>query len=142
MNTALLEDQLRLLRLNPIFENVEASLRAGSEIGKSVLLVRIKEANPFVNSFTVDNLSPPPVGSQRAGVTLGWQNLTGLGDDILGSFYISDGDSQVYDFSYRVPVNAMNGTVQYWPWGWVALARDSRFKSAFRLCPSFNFYRR
>jgi len=56
LNTALLEDQLRLLRLNPIFENVEASLRAGSEIGKSVLLVRIKEASPFVNNFSVDNL--------------------------------------------------------------------------------------
>ncbi|MBD2546834.1 ShlB/FhaC/HecB family hemolysin secretion/activation protein [Planktothricoides sp. FACHB-1370] len=112
LNTALLEDKLRLLRLNPIFENVEASLRAGSEIGKSVLLVRIKEASPFVNNFSVDNLSPPSVGSQRAGITLGWRNVTGWGDDILGSFYISDGDSQVYDFSYRVPVNAMNGTVQ------------------------------
>lgn len=112
LNTAMLEDQLRLLRLNPMVENVEASLRAGSDIGKSILLVRIKEASPLVYNFTVDNLSPPSVGSQRAGVTLGWRNVTGWGDDILGSFYISDGDSQVYDFSYRLPVNAMNGTVQ------------------------------
>lgn len=112
LNTANLEDQLRLLRLNPLFENIEASLRAGSEIGKSVLLVRIEEANPFVNNFTVDNLSPPSVGSERVGATLGWRNVTGNGDDILGSVYVSDGDSQVYDFSYRLPVNAMNGTLQ------------------------------
>lgn len=112
LNTAMLENQLRLLQLNPMLENVEASLRAGSGIGKSILLVRVKEASPLVHNFTVDNLSPPSVGSQRAGVTLGWRNVTGWGDDILGSFYISDGDSQVYDFSYRLPVNAMNGTVQ------------------------------
>lgn len=112
LNTATLEDRLRLLRLNPLFENVEASLRAGSEIGKSILLVRIKEADPFVNNFRIDNLSPPSVGSQRAGATLGWRNVTGNGDEILGSVYVSDGDSQVYDFSYRLPVNAMNGTLQ------------------------------
>jgi hemolysin activation/secretion protein len=112
LNTATLEDQLRLLRLNPLFENVEASLRAGSEIGKSILLVRIKEADPFVNNFSIDNLSPPSVGSERGGATLGWRNVTGNGDDILGSVYVSDGDSQVYDISYRLPVNAMNGTFQ------------------------------
>ena len=112
LNTARLEDRLRLLRLNPLFENIEASLRAGSEIGKSILVVRIQEADPFINNFNIDNFSPPSVGSQRVGGILGWRNVTGNGDDILGSVYVSDGDSQVYDISYRLPVNAMNGTVQ------------------------------
>ncbi|WP_199249775.1 ShlB/FhaC/HecB family hemolysin secretion/activation protein [[Phormidium] sp. ETS-05] len=112
LSTASLEDQLRLLRLDPLFNTIEASLRAGDEIGKSVLLVRVKEASPFFTNFSIDNFSPPSVGSERFGANVRMRNLTGIGDEVSVAYYFSNGDSKVYDFSYRVPVNAMNGTVQ------------------------------
>ncbi|MEB3831260.1 ShlB/FhaC/HecB family hemolysin secretion/activation protein [Phormidium sp. CCY1219] len=111
LNTANLEDRLRLLRLNPLFENIEASLRAGEEIGASILTVRVQEANPFGLSVGADNLSPPSVGSERLGGVMSYRNITGFGDEISAAYYWGVGDSQVWDFSYRIPINAMNGTL-------------------------------
>ncbi|MEG4029795.1 MULTISPECIES: ShlB/FhaC/HecB family hemolysin secretion/activation protein [unclassified Microcoleus] len=112
LSTASLEDQLRLLRVDPLFDNVEASLRAGDNEGESILIVRISEANPFQPTFSIDNYSPPSVGSERLGVSLRHRNITGNGDELAGAYYRSLGDSDVFDFSYRVPLNAMNGTLQ------------------------------
>ena len=112
LSTASLEDQLRLLRVDPLFDNVEASLRAGDNEGESILIVRVSEANPFQPSFSIDNYSPPSVGSQRVGVSLRHRNITGNGDELGAAYYRSIGDSDVFDFSYRLPLNAMNGTLQ------------------------------
>ena len=113
LNTAQLEDQLRLLRADPLFENVEASLRAGTGTGQSILIVRVTEANPFEGSVGVDNYSPPSVGSERLGLNLLYRNLTGNGDAIAGSFYrTTQGGADSLDLSYRLPVNAMNGALQ------------------------------
>lgn len=112
LSTAKLEDQLRLLRVDPLFDNVEASLRAGEKEGESILIVRVIEANPFQANFSIDNYSPPSVGSERLGVNLRHRNITGRGDELAAAYYRAIGDSDVFDFSYRIPVNAMNGTVQ------------------------------
>ncbi len=113
LNTAQLEDQLRLLRADPLFENVEASLRAGSRTGQSILIVRVIEANPFEGSLGVDNYSPPSVGSERLGINLLYRNLTGDGDSIATSFYhTTRSGADIFELSYRVPVNPMNGALQ------------------------------
>jgi hemolysin activation/secretion protein len=113
LNTAKLEDQLRLLRINPLFDNVEASLRAGTELGRSILIVRVQEANPFKPTLSVDNFSPPSVGSERLGMGLIYRNLTGLGDEVAASYYRSTtGGSNALDFAYRIPLNAKDGTLQ------------------------------
>ncbi len=113
LNTAQLEDQVRLLRADPLFENVEASLRAGTRTGQSILIVRVVEANPFEGSVGVDNYSPPSVGSERLGVNLLYRNLTGNGDAIGTSFYhTTRSGADSLDLTYRLPVNAMNGAVQ------------------------------
>ncbi len=113
LNTAKLEDQLRLLRLDPLFKNVEARLRPTGKIGQSILVVRVEEANPLTGSLGVDNYSPPSIGAERLGIELRDRNLTGMGDELAGSYYHTlSGGSDAFDFSYQVPVNAMNGKVQ------------------------------
>lgn len=108
-----LEDQLRLLRTDPLFESVEASLQPGTEEGKSILAVRVKEANPFIAGVSFDNYSPPSVGGERFNVLLGYRNLTGLGDELTGAYSRSfSGGSEIFDFNFRIPVNPMNGTIQ------------------------------
>jgi hemolysin activation/secretion protein len=113
LNSIQLEDQLKLLRIDPLFTNVEASLRPTGKLGESTLIVRVQEANPITTSFGVDNYSPPSVGGERLGIELRSRNLTGIGDELSGSYYHSlSGGSDVFDFSYQIPVNAMNGRVQ------------------------------
>ncbi|MBD0261702.1 MAG: ShlB/FhaC/HecB family hemolysin secretion/activation protein [Tolypothrix sp. Co-bin9] len=114
LNSIQLEDQLKLLRIDPLFTNVEASLRPTGKLGESTLIVRVQEANPITTSFGVDNYSPPSVGGERLGVELRSRNLTGIGDELSGSYYHTlSGGSDVFDFSYQIPVNAMNGRVQF-----------------------------
>ncbi|HEY9652360.1 MAG TPA: ShlB/FhaC/HecB family hemolysin secretion/activation protein, partial [Coleofasciculaceae cyanobacterium] len=113
LSTARLEDQLRLLRADPLFENVEASLRAGSITGKSILIVRVVEADPFEGSVSIDNYSPPSVGSERLGASALYRNVTGNGDAIAASYYhTTRSGSDNFDLTYRVPVNPMNGALQ------------------------------
>ena len=113
LNTGQLEDQLRLLRADPLFDNIEASLRAGSGIGKSKLIVRVTEANPFEGSVGIDNYSPPSVGSERLGLNLLDRNLTGNGDAISASYYhTTRSGADNWDFIYRLPLNPMNGALQ------------------------------
>jgi Hemolysin activation/secretion protein len=113
LNQARLEDQLRLLRLNPLFETVEASLRAGSGLGQSILVVRVAEARPVSGFVSVDNYSPPGVGSERLGLELVARNLTGWGDELSGTYYRSTtGGSSSFDVAYRLSLNPMDGTVQ------------------------------
>ncbi len=113
LNSAQLENQLKLLRLDPLFSSIEASLRATGRIGQTNLIVRVTEANPFSSSFSIDNYSPPSVGSERLGFAVGDRNLIGIGDELTAAYYrTTTGGSDSLDFSYTVPVNAMNGTVQ------------------------------
>jgi hemolysin activation/secretion protein len=113
LSTSKLEDQLRLLRANPLFENVEASLRAGEGLGESILLVRVTEAPRFGASVSVDNYSPPSVGSERLVLSARYRNLTGLGDELAAGYNrTTAGGTDVFDFSYRIPLNPMDGTLQ------------------------------
>jgi hemolysin activation/secretion protein len=112
LNTAKLEDQLRLLRADPIFSDVEASLKAGSQADSSILVVTVKESNQFGGFASIDNFSPPAVGSERYGGGLFFRNLSGNGDTFTASYYgTTTGGSNQYDLSYSIPLNPMNGTL-------------------------------
>jgi hemolysin activation/secretion protein len=108
-----LENQLRLLKADPLFRNIQANLKAGAQLGKSILIVRVAEANPISGFTSFDNYSSPAVGSERIGGVISYQNLTGIGDELSAYYYRSiAGAANSLDFAYRVPLNAMNGTLQ------------------------------
>ena len=112
LNAVKLEDQLRLLRLDPLFKNIEASLRPTGEEGESLLVVTVQEAESFTSKLLIDNYSPVSVGGERLGLEVGYRNLTGLGDLLTGSYYRTfTGGSQAFNLSYQIPVNGMNGTL-------------------------------
>jgi hemolysin activation/secretion protein len=113
LNKDRLEDQLRLLKADPLFDSVEASIRPGTGLGQSILTVRLKESKALTGYIGADNYSPPSVGSERFGGILSYRNVTGLGDELSAAYFRSaQGGSNAWDFNYRVPVNAMNGAVQ------------------------------
>lgn len=113
INTANVEDQLRLLRSDPLIENIEASLRSSSQAGQSELVIRVTEANSSYGSINLDNYSPPSVGSERATLTVGNRNLTGVGDE--GSLSYNRtliGGAETLDLNYRLPLNPQNGDLR------------------------------
>jgi hemolysin activation/secretion protein len=112
-NQNALEDQLRLLKSDPLLVDLEASLRPGTGAGQSILTVRLKESNSFTGFVGTDNYSSISTGAERFGSVLSYRNVTGLGDELSASYFRSfNGGSNAYDFNYRLPINGMNGTVQ------------------------------
>ncbi|NES84392.1 MAG: ShlB/FhaC/HecB family hemolysin secretion/activation protein [Moorea sp. SIO2B7] len=108
-----LEENLRLLRNDPLIKDIQGHLQPSGEEGKTILKVKVIEAERFVGHVSVDNYSPPSVGSERFGFALGYRNLTGFGDEIFGSYFVTTSlGSQQLNFGYRIPINGMNGTIE------------------------------
>jgi hemolysin activation/secretion protein len=108
-----LEEQLRLLQIDPALTSVEASLSPGTAPGKSLLTVRVKEAKSAYFGVTSDNYSAPVVGSERYGIYGGLRSTLIPGDDFYASYNrTTSGGSNALDFLYKAPVNKSNGTVQ------------------------------
>ena len=128
LNKNRLEDQLRLLKNDPQFENVEFSISSASDTNyrqlcqnpdieedrnnSSNIVVIAKEANPLTINTAVNNYSPPSVGSEQTVINANYLNLTGVGDRLSATYYRSfTGGSNVYDINYATPLNPINGTL-------------------------------
>lgn len=108
-----LEDQLRLLKSDPLLADLEAVLERGTIVGQSILTVKLKESGNFSGYVGTDNNSSPSTGAEKFGGILSYRNVSGFGDEFIASYFRSfQGGSNSFDFNYRLPVNAMNGTVQ------------------------------
>lgn len=113
LNQSKLEERLRLLRIDPLFKNVEASIRANNVSGQSLLIVRVTEAESFKGNATIDNYSPPSVGSEQVGVNLAYTSLIGSGDRLSATYKRSTtGGASLYDFGYSIPLNPTDGNLQ------------------------------
>ncbi len=88
-------------------------MQPGTGLGKNILVVKVTEAPAIAPFLTIDNYSPPSVGSERFGGGFTYRNLTGMGDEFTASYFrATTGGSNAFDLSYRLPINAMNGTIQ------------------------------
>lgn len=113
-NPSKLEDQLKLLRLNPLFKNVSATLKKGNSLNQSILVVKVEEANPFTGKVEINNYSPPSVGSEKFEIDLNYGNLTGNGDKIYLNYdHTFAGGSDNIQFGYNLPVNSLDGSVSF-----------------------------
>ncbi|MGB3765160.1 MAG: ShlB/FhaC/HecB family hemolysin secretion/activation protein [Phormidesmis sp.] len=113
LNQSALESQLQLLRADPLVDRIEASLRAGTGEGQSLLIVRVLASPLFSGRAVFDTNSPPSVGVGRMGVETTFNSPLGLGDRLSASAFRSTaGGSTAYNFGYSVPLNAMDGTLQ------------------------------
>jgi hemolysin activation/secretion protein len=115
LSTKVLEDQLRLLKNDPLIGNIEANLRAGSSVGLSKLKVIVTDAKSITGSISVDNYSVPSIGSEKLNLNLAYRNLTGLEDTFSLTYsprLDNFADSFKLDLRYSVPLNPMNGTLE------------------------------
>ncbi|MEO0770883.1 MAG: ShlB/FhaC/HecB family hemolysin secretion/activation protein, partial [Cyanobacteria bacterium J06649_4] len=112
LNANQIEEQLRLLRADANIADVRAQLNPGDRPGESILVVQVTEEKAWSAGVGIDNYSPPSVGSERMQASLGYRNLSGLGDTLGVTYYRTTiGGSNIWDATYQVPVNAMDGTV-------------------------------
>lgn len=112
LNQQRLEEALQLLQLDPLIEQVNANLAAGSTPGSNILRVSLKEAPAFHTAFVVDNNQSPSIGSIQGSVEVSHDNLLGFGDRLAAEYGRTEG-LNLYDISYTIPVNPRNGTLSF-----------------------------
>lgn len=112
LNFTRLEEELQLLRNDPLITDLKASLVSGSEPSKSVLQVRFQEAPSFSANFSFDDYGNVSTGILRAGVVFQELNASGIGDR-LSVNYTRSGTADGYGLSYTYPINPRGGTLTY-----------------------------
>ncbi|MBD1933714.1 MULTISPECIES: ShlB/FhaC/HecB family hemolysin secretion/activation protein [Cyanophyceae] len=112
LNQQRLEEALQLLQLDPLIEQVNAELVAGSTPGNNILRVSLKEAPAFHTAFGVDNNQSPSIGSVQGSVEVSHNNVLGFGDRLAAQYGRTEG-LNLYDINYTIPVNARNGTLSF-----------------------------
>ncbi|MBW4508008.1 MAG: ShlB/FhaC/HecB family hemolysin secretion/activation protein [Scytonematopsis contorta HA4267-MV1] len=110
LNRDRLVEALQLLQIDPLIQNVSAELSTGSRPERSLLEVRVTEADSFRTEFFADNGRSPSVGSFRRGVRVNQGNLLGFGDGFDFRYTNTDG-SNAFDIGYSIPLNPNDGTL-------------------------------
>ncbi len=115
-NTKNIEERLRLLKADPLIENIEATLKPAKETNTTELIVNVTEAKSFFGSFGINNYSAPSIGGEQFDLNLGYRNLTGIGDQFAIAYkprLEAFTDTYDLDFNYQAPLNSRNGTLDF-----------------------------
>ncbi len=112
LNVDRLKEALLLLSLDPLIDNLSATLADGSEPGEHGLEVKYQEANSFNPQFSINNGRSPSVGTIQGQAVLTEANLLGIGDSLSIGYSKSEG-SDNWNASYTLPINADNGTLGF-----------------------------
>jgi hemolysin activation/secretion protein len=110
IKTEQLLERLQLLRLDPLIENISAELSAGLTPGMSRLDIKVKEAETFTLSSSLNNHKSPSIGSNSRNIGIAHVNLLGLGDTAQLNYTNTEGSNEL-DLGYALPINAKNGTI-------------------------------
>jgi hemolysin activation/secretion protein len=110
LNQKSLEQALQLLQLDPVIKRVNAELTAGSTPGNNILQVKITEASAFHAGVSFANNQSTSVGSEQESVFVAHDNLFGFGDKFSAEYGRTEG-LDIYNISYSVPFNALDGTI-------------------------------
>lgn len=129
LNANRLEEKLRLLKIDPLFENVEAILQRpepsadaaqqDSRLGQSILRITVVEADPVSFEVSFDNHLPSTIAPQQLSAGIRHRDLTGFGDELAFSYSLGVNVTDfpraalhVYDLTYRLPLNPREGALQ------------------------------
>ena len=109
INRQNLEEALQLLLQDPLIERVDAELTASSTTGSNILLLDIQEADAFFVGIGADNYRSASIGETQLTTGVSHNNLIGFGDRFNASYSLTEG-LDLYNISYTVPWNALDGT--------------------------------
>ena len=110
LNAEVLQKNLKVLKQNPLIENVNGELKPGVQRGEAILRLEIAEAKPYFLTARFNNHNSPSIGSYRGEIEGGLFNSTGLGDILEGEYALTEGLDE-YRFRFSIPVNHMDTKV-------------------------------
>ena len=104
-------EELQLLQINPLIDDISATVVAGSSIGNNVLEVEVREDDLFYLEVSLDNLGSLSSGSFRRQLKVNHDSVFGIGDRFYAAYTNTDGRNSLDNVSYSLPFNAKDGRV-------------------------------
>ncbi|TVQ21694.1 MAG: ShlB/FhaC/HecB family hemolysin secretion/activation protein [Leptolyngbya sp. DLM2.Bin15] len=105
-------ERLQLLQLDPRIQTLTAELSAGPELGTSLLIIDVLEADTFNVIGTLDNRRSPSVGEFRQRIEIRELNVSGAGETLNLSYARTSG-SDALEGRFRVFLNPQGGTLEF-----------------------------
>ncbi|MCP4692571.1 MAG: ShlB/FhaC/HecB family hemolysin secretion/activation protein [Desulfobacterales bacterium] len=110
LNMYALRNRLKLIKQDPLVENIHAELSPGHRPGEAHLTVEVKEAKPWRASLAFNNYTSPGVGSYQGEIDFEHMNLSGWGDALALHYALTEGLND-YLAEYTVPVTRWDTTI-------------------------------
>lgn len=110
LNINVLQDRLKLIKQDPLIENINANLSPGLNSGESLLDVEVSEARRYHLSTRFNNHNSPGIGAYRGEAELSYTNLTGWGDRITAQYDLTKGLDD-YSVEYSLPFTRRDTTL-------------------------------
>lgn len=111
-NVYAIRDRLFLLQQDPRIQRLDAALLPGTRPGEATLRIDLDEAPTRRLYLTINNHRPPSVGATRGEIEFTEYNLLGYGDTLGVRGGVTEGSDDL-DFSYAVPLDARDTTLQF-----------------------------
>jgi hemolysin activation/secretion protein len=110
-----IDEFLAVLKTDPKIANIKIlGIPPGKSFGSSTASIEVTEANPLSGFVAMDASVAPIFGGVRSIGGLTYRNLTGNGDALSGVYFRSKaGEVEGTDFSYSIPLNSLNGQLQF-----------------------------
>lgn len=112
LNIITLQERLKILKQEPLIDNINAELSPGLRPGEANLNVEVEEANPFHLTLTFNNHNSPSIGAYRGEIDVRDDNLTGWGDALSFQYGLTEGLDD-YAASYTVPITRWDTTLSF-----------------------------
>ncbi|WP_181256787.1 ShlB/FhaC/HecB family hemolysin secretion/activation protein [Merismopedia glauca] len=110
LNVNDLENQLQLIKQNPLIEDLKGELVAGDEVGTAVLKLQIQEIDWKSWRYSLDNYASPVSGKWQHSVTYVNPSLRGRGDTLGAKVTLTEGGSN-YQVFYEFPVQTNGAAI-------------------------------
>ena len=111
LNVNVLQERIRLLLADPLFERINARLAPGRDLGDAVAEIDVTRAPAFHAQVFANNYLAPSLGSGLLGVNGVLRNATGWGD-ALDATAQSNGHADHYDVGWTAPLFAGRTTLE------------------------------
>jgi hemolysin activation/secretion protein len=105
LNVNIMQERIRLLLTDPLFDRINARLLPGATLGSAVAEIDVSRARSFHAQVFANNYLAPSLGSGLIGVSGVARNVTGWGDALEATVQ-ANGDTNHYDLAWSLPILA------------------------------------
>jgi len=107
-----LQTRLKILKQEPVIENINTYIKPGLNPGEAKLKVDVKETYPWDIKIDCHNHNSPGIGSYRGDIKLKYLNVSGWADSFAFNYGGTEGLHNIFT-AYHLPINRLDTKLKF-----------------------------